>query len=155
MTREMPVLVCILLLLLGCCKGDEANTTEHCDRVAVSASCSHTPQDGGHCVTLDRYLEEIGHSLLTNCVSVVLSAGTHYLSSPAVVFATNTNASLALYGGDGRVVECIYESSTTLHSLHFINMSSVTIHGVMMEGCDRPLRFENIRNLAVENSTFS
>lgn len=147
-------LVCTLLLSFGCCGSDETNTTETCTYISVSAGCSLAPQDGGGCITLDGYLK-IMPSRLMNCVSIVLSAGTHHLSSPKTVFAGNSNASLTLYGRDGAVVDCVYKSSTSLHSLHFINLTSVTVTGVAMEGCDRPLRFENIRNLAVWNSTFS
>ena len=150
-------LVVVLLLLLGC-RGDEANTTESCTSIAVSASCSRAAQDGGGCTTLDAYLKEMSQSLLTKCVSVILSGGTHTLSRPEILSSKSyLNVSLALRGRDrdGTVVICTFKSSTTLHLLHFINLSSVTIDGVTMEGCDRPLRFENIRSLSVWNSVFS
>ena len=152
-----------------------------CNRLDAEFGGNHTAADQWQCPDLQSALEAAAAGMLnqvnstldreegqntSNCVSIMLPPGDHFISAPLYFGAT----SLYLFGlGEGPddvTIFCNYTVDVnesrmfdpnynyTDYTFYFDRSQQVSIENVQFVGCPFPLRMDTVATVGVFNSTF-
>ena len=94
----------------------------------------------------------VGNTSCSACIRIELPAGQHTLTAQTL-FPTE-NREIEFVGlGDNVSVSCDYAVRSN-YTWSFNGLCSVRLRGIHFEGCPRPLRLENISDVAIQDCSF-
>ena len=90
-----------------------------------------------------------------DCVDLNLSPGEHVLSSPVDINGTAISFQLHGSGESSTSIRCAEDIVFAVnHTINLNGLVSVSIVGVSVCGCARPIRISNTRNVSISQSVF-
>ncbi len=147
-------LLMLLLLLIKTVQARQTVTCAHSYDLRMDNSCMYSSQDGYTlCTDLTTYLESFNDVLdSSNCLNLTLEPGVYELSKAATL-TYDIIISSTVY--QNVVISCSAANYPSIHFTSSLNTRGrISLEGIFFRGCNKPLQFDELAFVSMDNCSF-